>query len=386
MPRTSDPAKIRARHDEIVMYLDITRTAILGAINRLHPRAAACLPLPELELPALEGSRTEPGDDTPPLDLGLSGDPYATVTDKLYRNLFTPEGDRHPQWRANHPDVCPHMPHPSVLAVFELVHKWYALVSDARSYRDAASKRGAFERGLSLVQYHLNELNALPAALTTGTPPHTVYIAESLDYSDNVVDGRERIAVSGTLDGALTSLRNHEIHGGDLVVTPSPEAQIGTDDARTWAVHERGSDPDEGSEAFLVITAEPVLFPRGYVPPAAAELLAAVGEDDAELAANLSMEGTFSPDQVAYAASVLMTETADPRALDGRRTGLCPDCGEDLEPVVEDEPKPGEYRGLRLWAAAQHLMVDSMVAVGCEGTEVFPRWVLTTTSSVMATD
>lgn len=83
----------------------------------------------------------------------------------------------------------------------------------------------------------------------------TVYIAEVIWFEDNPVDGRDRIAVGVSLDAALSALREHHIHGGDLVATETEEGSaLGTKWARTWAVHERGEEPD--SEGHLWITSE----------------------------------------------------------------------------------------------------------------------------------
>lgn len=163
MPRNPDPEKIKERHSLIVMHLDIARTAILGAINRLHPDAAECLPLPELELPGL-GPIGSAADGQLPLT-GLPDDPYRIVAHEVFLNLFTSDGNQHAAWwRADHPDTCDHMDHTAVRAVFELIHKWYVLLAEAHRYRDTASKRAAFEWALGLVQYHLNQLASLPAA------------------------------------------------------------------------------------------------------------------------------------------------------------------------------------------------------------------------------
>jgi hypothetical protein len=92
----------------------------------------------------------------------------------------------------------------------------------------------------------------IAAVLTLDT---AVYIAEVIWFEENPVDGRTRIAVCASLDSALTVLREHEIHGGDLVATETTSA-LGTDTARTWAVHEKGTEPDD--EGCLWITAEDV--------------------------------------------------------------------------------------------------------------------------------
>ncbi|MFF3443612.1 hypothetical protein [Streptosporangium sp. NPDC002721] len=84
----------------------------------------------------------------------------------------------------------------------------------------------------------------------------SVYIAEVIWFSDNPVDGRNRIAVCRDLDAALNILRGHDIHGGDLVATETTSA-LGTKGARTWAVHERGEEPSD--EGWLWITEEPVI-------------------------------------------------------------------------------------------------------------------------------
>lgn len=83
-----------------------------------------------------------------------------------------------------------------------------------------------------------------------------VYIAEVIWFSDNPVDGRKRIAVCASLRAALHALRVHDIFGGDLVATKTMSA-LGTDDARTWAVHERGEEPSD--EGCLWITQEKVI-------------------------------------------------------------------------------------------------------------------------------
>lgn len=83
--------------------------------------------------------------------------------------------------------------------------------------------------------------------------PIAVYIAEAIWFSDNPVDGRKRIAVCASLDAALNILRSHDIYGGDLVAAETTSA-LGTDSARTWAVHERGEEPDD--EGHLWITEE----------------------------------------------------------------------------------------------------------------------------------
>jgi hypothetical protein len=300
--------KIKARHDLIVMQMDIVRTAILGAIERLHPGAADCLPLPDLELPELAAPAPAEAGGTAPLPDTRLKDPYDTITDAIYRNLFTPEGDRSMRWRADHPDACPHLPHSSVIAVYELIHKWYGLFDGARRFRDAESKRHILDWKLGFVQFHLNELARLPAAPVQVAPVQVV----------------------------------------PPQVAPS------------------------------------TVSPRADMPPAAAELLIAVGQDAEETAACLPMEGTFTPDQVMYGAYVLLTQTLT-GGLSNARAGRCPDCGEDYEPdVVEDAP--GDAPGLRLWSTANHLMVDGMVALGCGGTEAFPRGELITTPPAADTE
>lgn len=87
------------------------------------------------------------------------------------------------------------------------------------------------------------------------TPNEHVYIAEAIWFGDNPVDGRTRIAVCASLDSALNALSRHKIYGGDLVSTETT-SRLGTDEARTWAVHERDEEPDD--EGILWITAEAV--------------------------------------------------------------------------------------------------------------------------------
>jgi hypothetical protein len=84
-----------------------------------------------------------------------------------------------------------------------------------------------------------------------------VYIAEVIWFGENPVDGRIRIAVCDSLDVALDALRTHDIYGGDLVATDATEGSaLGIEGARTWAVRERGEEPDD--EGCLWITEERV--------------------------------------------------------------------------------------------------------------------------------
>ena len=85
--------------------------------------------------------------------------------------------------------------------------------------------------------------------------PTAVYIAEVIWFSENPVDGRKRIAVGASLEAALNALSGHDIFGGDLLATETTSA-LGTDEARTWAVHERGEESSD--EGCLWITEEKV--------------------------------------------------------------------------------------------------------------------------------
>jgi hypothetical protein len=87
----------------------------------------------------------------------------------------------------------------------------------------------------------------------------SVYIAEVIWFEENPVDGRTRIAVCTSLDDALTSLREHDIFGGDLVATEISGSALGSRDAQTWAVYDRGAEPND--EGHLWITRENVRTP-----------------------------------------------------------------------------------------------------------------------------
>ncbi|MFC4048376.1 hypothetical protein ACFOY4_01660 [Actinomadura syzygii] len=167
MPRQPDPQKVQARHALIVMHLDIARTAIRGAINRLHPEPR-CLPLPDLALPTLVPGHPNTGEVSPTSEPELVEDPYQAIVNDIFLNLFTPDGiHRNRRWTADHPDGCSHMPHSSVRAVYELIYAWYGVIAEAGRYRDAESRRSSFEWRLGFVQYHLNALASLPARGST---------------------------------------------------------------------------------------------------------------------------------------------------------------------------------------------------------------------------
>lgn len=91
-----------------------------------------------------------------------------------------------------------------------------------------------------------------------GPAPASVFVAEAVWFENDPVDGRERIAVGVTLGDALSALRDHGIYGGDLVATETTSGSaLGTETARTWAVHERTEKPSD--EGLLWITEEQLL-------------------------------------------------------------------------------------------------------------------------------
>lgn len=87
--------------------------------------------------------------------------------------------------------------------------------------------------------------------------PLTVYIAEAIWFEDNPVNGRKRIAVATTLDGALKAIREDKIYGdAALIATEVTDSALGSENAKTWHVHASDADPDD--EGCLWITSEPV--------------------------------------------------------------------------------------------------------------------------------
>lgn len=102
----------------------------------------------------------------------------------------------------------------------------------------------------------LTTLDRRPAAekrLRAAIGHTVVYVAEVIWFGDDPVDGRTRVAVCASLDDALDALR--ERTGSDLVATQASSA-LGTQHARTWAVHRRDEPPSD--EGYLWITEEPV--------------------------------------------------------------------------------------------------------------------------------
>jgi hypothetical protein len=85
--------------------------------------------------------------------------------------------------------------------------------------------------------------------------PTTVYIAELIWFCENPVDGRCRVAVCASLDAAVAALRQEDSDNPALVATEVTGSALGSPAAQTWAVHERGEEPDEG---YMWITAEQV--------------------------------------------------------------------------------------------------------------------------------
>jgi hypothetical protein len=88
-------------------------------------------------------------------------------------------------------------------------------------------------------------------------PESTVYIAEEIWFGETPVDGRKRIAVCTSLDDAVTALREDDSDCPDLVATEVTDSALGSGTTRTWAVHERGAEPDD--EGHLWITSEQVV-------------------------------------------------------------------------------------------------------------------------------
>ncbi|WP_143220361.1 hypothetical protein [Actinomadura sp. CNU-125] len=83
-----------------------------------------------------------------------------------------------------------------------------------------------------------------------------VFIAEVIFFDDNPADGRRRVAVCTSLEGALTALQNDGTDNDDLVATEVSPSALGSATSTTWAVHERGAAPDD--EGLLWITREEV--------------------------------------------------------------------------------------------------------------------------------
>lgn len=94
-----------------------------------------------------------------------------------------------------------------------------------------------------------------PVKETPMPDPDAVYIAEVIFFDDNPADGRRRVAVCTSLDGALAALRRDE-DGADLVATEVSPSALGSATSTTWAVHERSVEPDD--EGHLWITREEV--------------------------------------------------------------------------------------------------------------------------------
>lgn len=114
-------------------------------------------------------------------------------------------------------------------------------------------------------RYPLESLDALLAQwpdaelswLDEHPTPASVFVAEVIWFGENPVDGRDRIAVCRSLDDAVTALReDDDCDRPDLVATEVTDSALGTEGARTWAVHERGTEPDD--EGHLWITEEQI--------------------------------------------------------------------------------------------------------------------------------
>lgn len=86
--------------------------------------------------------------------------------------------------------------------------------------------------------------------------PDAVYIAEVIFFDDNPADGRRRVAVCTSLEGALAALQNDDGQDEELVATEVSPSVLGSATSTTWAVHERGTEPDD--EGHLWITREAV--------------------------------------------------------------------------------------------------------------------------------
>ncbi|WP_329521191.1 hypothetical protein [Spirillospora sp. NBC_01491] len=84
-----------------------------------------------------------------------------------------------------------------------------------------------------------------------------VYIAESIWFDDNPVDGRTRLATCLSLDEALAAIKGHGIFGEpNLVATVVEDSALHGEGGRTWAVHPEGQEPND--EGHLWITEEKI--------------------------------------------------------------------------------------------------------------------------------
>lgn len=130
-PSKSTPTQ---RYEELRPALGDALDRLRGAIERWHPGATACLPVPELTVPAADG-----------FDAGCKA---------LFANLFADNGSRSAIWIAAL-DACPEG-RETAIEVFELIYFWYQLVC-AASYR---------VRGIRDMAYRFeNTLEMLPRRL-----------------------------------------------------------------------------------------------------------------------------------------------------------------------------------------------------------------------------
>ena len=80
--------------------------------------------------------------------------------------------------------------------------------------------------------------------------PEVVYIAETIFFEDNVVDGRTREGVFLSLEEALDALREEE-EDPNLKVSLMEDSALHGEGGRTWAVHKGGDEPDDFGHLWI---------------------------------------------------------------------------------------------------------------------------------------
>ncbi|SNT65675.1 hypothetical protein SAMN05421812_12518 [Asanoa hainanensis] len=115
-----DAATRQTRFTHIRPTLLALRQQIRDAIDVVHPDAAACLPLPDFELPERYT--------------------LAALAPALHRGLFNRRGGVSDAWRRAF-DACPHAGRENAIAARELTYLWYQVVCRARYYAESTPGR-----------------------------------------------------------------------------------------------------------------------------------------------------------------------------------------------------------------------------------------------------
>jgi hypothetical protein len=142
------------RVHEASAALTASRERLLALVRRVHI-SPGCLPVPGIQVPT---DRNE----------------FDADSTRLAQNLFAENGDRAPRWVAAR-ERCTHLPAETVLAINEVIYRWYQLLNAAGRHIEDGNKHSPYD-----LAWSVRSLDAAIAAVPPAPERDVVVLATSV--------------------------------------------------------------------------------------------------------------------------------------------------------------------------------------------------------------